>query len=414
MDIRAMAQSARKAARQLAVMGTKEKNTILEAMAIALGEHKEDIFKANALDVESGKENGLSSAMIDRLIINEARLSSMQDGLRTMISLSDPVGEVENGWKLENGIHASKVRVPIGVIGMIYESRPNVTVDASGLALKSGNSIILRGGKEALETNKALSQILNEAGIQAGLPKGAVQLISDTDRALVKDLVTMDDLVDVIIPRGGQGLKKAIVSQASVPVIITGAGVCHVYVDKAANLEQALPIIENAKIQRPGVCNAIETLLIHEGVNTKWIESTVNTLQEKGVEVVGCEKLSTIVSSVTPATDEDWATEYLSLKLSIRIVSDLDMAMDHIETYGTRHSESILTEDINTAEKFLNGVDAAAVYVNSSTRFTDGSVFGFGGEIGISTQKLHARGPMGLQALTTTKFILRGQGHIRS
>lgn len=412
--MRAMAQSARKAARQLAVMGTKEKNSILETMAVALGERKEEVFKANALDVAAGKENGLSSAMIDRLIINEARLASMQEGLRTMISLSDPVGEVESGWKLENGIHASKVRVPIGVIGMIYESRPNVTVDASGLALKSGNSIILRGGKEALETNKALNAILNDAGVEAGLPVGAVQLISDTDRALVKELVTMDDLVDVIIPRGGQGLKKAIVSQASVPVIITGAGICHVYVDKAANLEQALPIIENAKIQRPGVCNAIETLLIHEAVNEDWIKSSIKTLQDKGVEIIGCEKLKAMVDNISLATDADWAEEFLTLKLSVRIVSDIDMAMDHIESYGTRHSESILTEDINAAEKFLNGVDAAAVYVNASTRFTDGSVFGFGGEIGISTQKLHARGPMGLQALTTTKYILRGQGQIRN
>lgn len=413
MNIREMAQSARSASRKLAVMGTKEKNTILEAMAVALGQRKEEVFKANDLDVAAGRENGLSSAMIDRLIINEDRLSGMQDGLRTMISLSDPVGEVESGWKLENGIHASKVRVPIGVIGMIYESRPNVTVDASGLALKSGNSIILRGGKEALETNKALCSILNDAGVEAGLPVGAVQLISDTNRELVKELVTMDDLVDVIIPRGGQGLKKAIVSQASVPVIITGAGICHVYVDADADLEMAVPIIENAKIQRPGVCNAIETLLIHKNVNSDWIGTMISGLQKQGVEIVGCEKTKVIADTVVLATADDWAEEYLSLKLSIRIVDDIDMAMDHIEMYGTRHSESIVTENIGAAEKFLNGVDASAVYVNASTRFTDGSVFGFGGEIGISTQKLHARGPMGLQALTTTKYVLRGQGQIR-
>ncbi len=409
-----MALSARGAARKLAVLGTKEKNQILEAMAVALGERKEEVFEANKIDVEAGKDNGLSTALIDRLIINEARMQGMQEGLRTMISLSDPVGEIESGWKLENGIHASKIRVPIGVVGMIYESRPNVTVDASGLALKSGNSIILRGGKEAIETNKALSKILGEAGQAAGLPEGAIQLISDTNRDLVKDLVTMDDLVDVIIPRGGQGLKKAIVSQASVPVIITGAGLCHVYVDKDANLDLALPIIENAKIQRPGVCNAIETLLIHKDVQSEWIQNAITSLQEKGVEVIGCESTKAISSSITLATEDDWAEEYLSLKISIRMVEDIEEAMDHIEKYGTRHSEAIVTENIIASEKFLNGVDASAVYVNASTRFTDGSVFGFGGEIGISTQKLHARGPMGLQALTTTKFILRGQGQVRA
>lgn len=413
MDIREMAKQARGASRKLAVLGTKEKNQILEAMAVALDARKKEIFDANALDVAAGRENGLSSAMIDRLIINEERLIGMQEGLRTMISLSDPVGEVESGWKLENGIHASKVRVPIGVIGMIYESRPNVTVDASGLALKSGNSIILRGGKEALETNKILATVLNDSGIEAGMPQGAVQLISSTDRALVKDLVTMDDLVDVIIPRGGKGLKNAIVAQASVPVIITGAGICHIYVDKDADLEMALPIIENAKIQRPGVCNAIETLLIHKDVDAKWIKSMIVSLKSKGVEVLGCEKTRALAHDVGLAVQEDWGTEYLSLKISIKVVEDIEAAMEHIEMYGTRHSESIITENINAAELFLNGVDASAVYVNASTRFTDGSVFGFGGEIGISTQKIHARGPMGLHALTTTKYILRGQGQIR-
>ena len=413
MNIREMAQNARRASRKLAVLGTKEKNQILEAMAQALEVRKEEVFEANKKDVEAGKANGLTEALIDRLIINDARMQGMQDGLRTMISLSDPVGEIESGWKLENGIHASKIRVPIGVIGMIYESRPNVTVDASGLALKSGNSIILRGGKEAIETNKALASILGDSGVEAGLPKGAIQLISDTNRALVKELVTLDDLVDVIIPRGGQGLKKAIVSQASVPVIITGAGLCHVYVDADANLELAKPIIENAKIQRPGVCNSIETLLVHKEVSQDWIKSMVASLQQQSVEVVGSERIKAIVPNIALATAEDWAEEYLSLKISIRMVDNIDVAMDHIETYGTRHSEAIVTENLVAAEKFLNGVDASAVYVNASTRFTDGSVFGFGGEIGISTQKLHARGPMGLQSLTTTKYILRGQGQTR-
>jgi len=413
MNIREMAQNARRASRKLAVLGTKEKNQILEAMAQALEVRKEEVFEANKKDVEAGKVNGLTEALIDRLIINDARMQGMQEGLRTMISLSDPVGEIESGWKLENGIHASKIRVPIGVIGMIYESRPNVTVDASGLALKSGNSIILRGGKEAIETNKALASILGDSGVEAGLPKGAIQLISDTNRALVKELVTLDDLVDVIIPRGGQGLKKAIVSQASVPVIITGAGLCHVYVDADANLELAKPIIENAKIQRPGVCNSIETLLVHKEVSQDWIKSMVASLQQQSVEVVGSERIKAIVPNIALATAEDWAEEYLSLKISIRMVDNIDVAMDHIETYGTRHSEAIVTENLVAAEKFLNGVDASAVYVNASTRFTDGSVFGFGGEIGISTQKLHARGPMGLQSLTTTKYILRGQGQTR-
>ena len=413
MDIRSMAQNSRHAARALAVLGTKEKNQILEAMAVALESRKEEVFEANKIDVAAGKANGLSEALVDRLIINEARMDGMKEGLRTMISLSDPVGEIESGWKLENGIHASRIRVPIGVVGMIYESRPNVTVDASGLALKSGNSIILRGGKEAIETNKALANILGEAGVAAGMPGGAVQLISDTNRDLVQELITMDDLVDVIIPRGGQGLKKAIVAKASVPVIITGAGLCHIYVDENADLDMAVPIIKNAKIQRPGVCNAIETLLVHKAVDPHWIESLVKELEDQGVDVIGCEKIKAIAPQVTLATDEDWSTEYLALKISIRMVDDIDMAMDHIELYGTRHSESILTENIQAAEKFLNGVDASAVYVNASTRFTDGSVFGFGGEIGISTQKLHARGPMGLQALTTTKYVLRGQGQIR-
>lgn len=353
MDIREMAKQARGASRKLAVLGTKEKNQILEAMAVALDARKKEIFDANALDVAAGRENGLSSAMIDRLIINEERLIGMQEGLRTMISLSDPVGEVESGWKLENGIHASKVRVPIGVIGMIYESRPNVTVDASGLALKSGNSIILRGGKEALETNKILATVLNDSGIEAGMPQGAVQLISSTDRALVKDLVTMDDLVDVIIPRGGKGLKNAIVAQASVPVIITGAGICHIYVDKDADLEMALPIIENAKIQRPGVCNAIETLLIHKDIDAKWIKSMIVSLKSKGVEVLGCEKTRALAHDVGLAVQEDWGTEYLSLKISIKVVEDIEAAMEHIEMYGTRHSESIITENINAAELFF-------------------------------------------------------------
>lgn len=413
MDIRKMAQEARRAARILAGMGTREKNAVLEAMAVGLELRKEEVFKANAIDVARGRENGLSEAMIDRLIINEGRMQAMQEGLRIMIGLKDPIGEIESGWKLENGVHASKVRVPIGVIGMIYESRPNVTVDASGLAFKSGNSIILRGGKEAIETNRALADILRDAGTAAGMPEGAVQLISDTDRNLVTDLVTMDDLVDVIIPRGGQGLKKAIVASASVPVIITGAGLCHIYVDAHANLDMAGPIIENAKIQRPGVCNAIETLLIHRDVDSNWISDMVGRLESQGVTVVGCDRTRKSVPHIALADESDWAEEYLSLKLSIRVVDDLQSAMDHIEMYGTRHSECIITENINAAETFLNGVDAAAVYVNASTRFTDGSVFGFGGEIGISTQKLHARGPMGLEALTTTKYILRGQGQIR-
>ena len=408
-----MGKKAKEASYVIQSLTSQKKNEILEMIAEGLEASKKEIFKANALDVEKGKENNLDEALIDRLIINESRLKSMADGLRRMASLDDPIGEVLGGWTSDDGLKISKVRVPIGVIGMVFESRPNVTVDAMGLAFKSGNAIILRGGSEAIESNKILMKVINNYGEKSGLPVGAVQLIDKTDRKYVSELITLDEYLDVIIPRGGQGLKKKLAADSTVPMIVTGAGLCHMFIDEGYDFDEALKLVLNAKVQRPGVCNAIETLLVHQTIADKFLPMVFDALKDHHVEVVGCEQSVKIVPDMAKALPEDFATEYHRLKISIKVVDGVDEAIDHINDYGTHHSDSILTNHMNNSEKFLNNVNSSTVYVNASTRFTDGSMFGFGGEIGISTQKLHARGPMGLKELTTYKYIVRGQGQIR-
>jgi len=408
-----MAQKARKASKSLGVMNAGEKNAILIAMARALKESHTFIIVENNKDLLNGREKGLSDAFIDRLKLTQERINSMADGLIKMSEFTDPVGESVRGWTLDNGLKIEEVRVPIGVIAMIFESRPNVTVDAAGLCLKSGNSIILRGGSDAINSNKALAKVIIEAGIGAGMPEGAVQLVESTDRALVNELLSMNHLIDAVIPRGGKGLKKAITENSKIPVIETGAGVCHLYIDKDADKDMALDILINAKTQRPGVCNAVETLLIHAD-KLEILGDIQNRLTESGVEIRADKRAITFMEGVSAATDEDWDTEYLSLVISIKVVDSIDDAIKHINRYGTSHSESIVTTSVAGSEKFLREVDAACVYVNASTRFTDGGEFGFGGEIGISTQKLHARGPMGVRELTTGKYIIRGSGQVRS
>jgi glutamate-5-semialdehyde dehydrogenase len=411
--IKEMGRKAKEASYVIQSLTSQKKNEILEAIADGLMASKDEVFKANKIDVEKGKENNLDEALIDRLVINDRRLKSMADGLRRMASLDDPIGEILGGWTSDDGLRISKVRVPIGVIGMVFESRPNVTVDAMGLAFKSGNAIILRGGSEAIESNKVLMKVINTYGKKNGLPEGAVQLIDKTDRKYVSELITLDEYLDVIIPRGGQGLKKKLAADSTVPMIVTGAGLCHMFVDKGYDFDEALKLILNAKVQRPGVCNAIETLLVHKDIGKSFLPIVYHALTDHSVEVVGCELSTGIVPDMTKALPEDFETEYHRLKISIKIVDGVDEAIDHINAYGTHHSDAILTNHMTNSEKFLNNVNSSTVYVNASTRFTDGSMFGFGGEIGISTQKLHARGPMGLKGLTTYKYVVRGEGQIR-
>ena len=404
---------AKEASRIMAKTSTNVKNNALIEMAQALMNSKNVIIKANMLDMELGKKNKLSEAMLDRLMINEQRIENMAQGLKNVASLQDPIGEGIKRWKRPNDLDISMVRVPLGVIGMIYESRPNVTVDAAALCLKAGNSIILRGGSEAINTNIALAVVISKAAECAGLPEGCIQLIDMVDRELVNKLIVMNDYVDVIIPRGGVSLKKAIIAKATVPVIETGAGVCHIYVDLNADLNMAEEIIVNAKTQRPGVCNAVETVLLHSGIADEFLPRLAKRLYELGVEIRICEKGIEIIKGARAAVEEDWSTEYLDLILSIKIVESMDEAINHIFKYGTKHSEVIITNSYKNSQKFLMEVDASCVYVNASTRFTDGAEFGFGAEIGISTQKLHARGPMGLEQLTTTKYLIYGQGQVR-
>lgn len=411
--IKEMGKKAKEASYVIQSLTSQKKNEILEAIADGLMASKDEVFKANKIDVEKGQANNLDEALIDRLVINDRRLKSMADGLRRMASLDDPIGEILGGWTSDDGLRISKVRVPIGVIGMVFESRPNVTVDAMGLAFKSGNAIILRGGSEAIESNKVLMKVINTYGKKNGLPEGAVQLIDKTDRKYVSELITLDEYLDVIIPRGGQGLKKKLAADSTVPMIVTGAGLCHMFVDKGYDFDEALKLVLNAKVQRPGVCNAIETLLIHKDVGKSFLPIVYHALTDHSVEVVGCELSTGIVPGMAKALPEDFETEYHRLKISIKIVDGVDEAIDHINAYGTHHSDAILTNHMSNSEKFLNNVNSSTVYVNASTRFTDGSMFGFGGEIGISTQKLHARGPMGLKELTTYKYVVRGEGQIR-
>lgn len=411
--VKEKAQAAKKASVKLAVLDTETKNNALMAMAQALLDKEDEIIAANETDMVNAKAKGMRESMQDRLKLTHARIEGMADGLRQVATLVDPVGDVLSEKTLPNGLNITKVRVPLGVIGIIYEARPNVTADAAGLCLKSGNAVVLKGGSEAMESNKAISKILSEAATAAGMPEGAIQFIDIADRQAVSDLIHMNGLVDVVIPRGGAGLIKTVVMNASVPVIETGSGVCHTFVDASADVEMAMNIAVNAKVQRPSVCNAMETLLVHKDIAAKFLPPMLAKYFELGVEIRGDEKVQAFSEKVVPVTEEDWATEYGDLILSVKVVEDVYEAIEHIRSYGTMHSECIVTEDANNAGIFQKNVDAACVYVNASTRFTDGGEFGFGAEIGISTQKLHARGPMALPELTSIKYLINGQGQIR-
>ena len=420
-----LGQNAKKASKELLTIDTRIKNRALREIAKALIERKEEIKLANQKDIENGKETGLSFALLDRLELNDNRIEGMAESLNVIAGFVDPIGEILNGWKHQNGLLIEKKRVPLGVIGIIYESRPNVTIDSAGLAIKSSNAVILRGSANAINSNKCLNKIFNGVADAQGLPKNSVQLIESVDRELVKDMIRMNEYIDVLIPRGGKGLKQFIIENATIPVIETGAGVCHVFVDETGDLSKALPIIENAKIQRPSTCNSIETVLLHEKVANAILPELTAMLIEDKVELRYDSKALEIVSSnpdkkysdyakqVKLATEEDFGAEYLDMIMSLKIVKDIDEAVEYINEHSTQHSDSIITENLDNAEKFLNEIDSAAVYLNASTRFSDGGEFGYGGEIGISTQKLHARGPMGVRELTTTKYIIRGNGQIR-
>lgn len=411
--VKAKAQAAKQAAAKLAVTSTAVKNAALLAMAAALEAQQSEILAANERDMTVAAAKGMKSSMLDRLKLTAERISGMADGLRQVAGLADPVGNVIDGKTLPNGLHITKIRVPLGVIGIIYEARPNVTADAAGLCLKSGNAVILKGGSEAMESNKTVAAILAQAAEGAGIPAGSIQFIDISDRQAVQDLIHMNGLVDVVIPRGGAGLIQAVVRNASVPVIETGAGVCHTYVDKDADVEMAMKIAFNAKVQRPSVCNAMETLLVHKDIADKFLPMMLMMYNSSAVEIRGDEAVQEYSGQVHPAAEEDWSTEYGDLRLSVKIVDSIEEAMAHIAKYGTGHSECIVTDNYQAAQLFQYTVDAAAVYVNASTRFTDGNEFGFGAEIGISTQKLHARGPMALPELTSTKYLINGNGQVR-
>lgn len=392
---------------------TLEKNEALEKIAEQLLLDKEYIIAENQKDLSQGKFNGLSDSVLDRIMLNEKRIEDMAAAIRLLIELRDPVGETLETINKDNGLLIQKKRVPLGVIGMIYEARPNVTIDASTLSLKTGNAVILRGSSSAIHSNKALVQTIHRALEQSTIPVDAVQLIEDTDREKTKELFHLKEYLDVLIPRGGKNLIDTVVNESTVPVIETGAGNCHIFMDETADYEMAEKIVLNGKTQRPSVCNATESLLIHESWFAQYGTDLLTVLHKKGIEIYGDQSVCTAFPDAKQATEEDWATEYLALKLSVKIVKDVTEAIAHINMYGTKHSEAIITADEKNADAFLNGVDAAAVYHNASTRFTDGFEFGYGAEIGISTQKLHARGPMGLPALTSSKFFIYGQGQIR-
>ncbi len=409
----AVGEKARRASRAMGRAETRQKNRALLAMADKIESSRGWIKAENARDLDAGRERGLSSAMLDRLALTDARIGAMAEGLRQIAALADPVGQVSDLSYRPSGIQVGKMRVPLGVIGIIYESRPNVTVDAAGLCLKSGNACILRGGSESIHSNQALAVCIREGLEQAGLPQAAVQVIETTDRSAVGALLKMDQYVDVIVPRGGKGLIERIIAESRIPVIKHLDGICHVYIDDRADLQKALDIAFNAKTQRFGVCNAMETLLVAEGIASQVLPRLADRFQEADVELRGCDKTRAMISC-KPATEEDWATEYLAPILSIRVVSGLDEAMDHIYRYSSSHTDAIVTEDYTRARRFLREVDSSSVMVNASTRFADGFEYGLGAEIGISTDKLHARGPVGLEGLTTQKFIVLGEGQIRT
>ncbi len=412
-DILEMAKLAKKASVVLATLPTPIKNAALQKGAEALLTGMDKILQANKQDVENAKKAGVRSAFIDRLTLTEERILSMAEGLRQVASFDDPVGEVTFMKTLDNGLMIGQKRVPMGVIGIIFEARPNVTADAFGLCLKAGSAVILRGGKEAIGSNKAIVELFQEAVQKEGLPKECVQIVQDTSRETASEMMRLNGYLDLLIPRGGAGLIKNVVENSTVPVIQTGIGNCHVYVDESADLKKAAAIVINAKTQRPGVCNACESLLVHKNIAEEFMPEIGKALQQRKVEIRGDEKTLQLVEGAVAATEQDWATEYEDYIISAKVVETFDEAIEHIRKYTTGHSEAIVTENYTNAQRFLNEIDAAAVYVNASTRFTDGGQFGFGAEIGISTQKLHARGPMGLKELTTTKYIIYGNGQIR-
>ena len=416
LAVRDIAARAKTASRSLAAASRGTKDALLTTCADALVAATDEIVAANALDMERGRENGLSSGLLDRLRLDEARIAAIADALREVAALPDPVGEIVRGSTLANGLKLKQVRVPMGVVGMIYEARPNVTVDAAGLALKSGNAVILRGGSAALESNRVIVRVLGDAIERAGLPRDLVQTVDEFGRAGGVALMRARGLVDVLVPRGGAALIRTVVEESIVPVIETGTGNCHIYVDASADLDAALPILVNAKTQRVGVCNAMETLLVHEDVAEELLPKVAAAMADAGVTLHADDRSRNAIpagASLEGATEDDWATEYLDYDLAVRTVASIDEAIDHIRTYSSGHTEAILTESLAASEQFVDAIDAAVVMVNASTRFTDGGMFGLGAELGISTQKLHARGPMGLAELTTTKWIVNGQGQVR-
>ncbi|MFC4557758.1 glutamate-5-semialdehyde dehydrogenase [Virgibacillus kekensis] len=413
VNVEEQAKLAKKAAKTLAVLTTEEKNEALLKLADVLDEEYESILAANEEDLKNGRQQGFDAAFIDRLTLTKERVEEFAQGLRDVAKLDDPTGIVNSDWTLENGLNVQQVTVPLGVIGMIYEARPNVTVDATGLALKSGNAIVLKGGSSAITSNQAIVEVIHRGLEQTKIPKDAVQFIASTHREATQQLFTMKEHIDVLIPRGGGSLIKAVVNNATVPVLETGVGNCHLYVDAEADVQKALAILVNAKTDRPAVCNAIETVIIHQDWLAENKAELTETLKENDISVHGDSTVVELIPNSVPAEETDWADEYLSKDIAIKTVADVAEAIQHIEDYGTKHSESIVTENEKTAETFMKLVDAAALYHNASTRFTDGSALGFGSEIGISTQKLHARGPMGLPALTTVKYLMQGNGQVR-
>jgi glutamate-5-semialdehyde dehydrogenase len=412
--IEAMAMDAKQAARQMRRVGRTQKDAALEVMAKKLLQKEAFVQKENEKDLSAAKDSGLSSAMIDRLILDTRTIRSMVDGLKEVAALPDPVGEVTRMWKRPNGLFVGQVRIPLGVIGFIYESRPNVTVDAASLCLKSGNAVILKGGSEAIHSNMALGGLLREALTQVGLPDKSIQVIPTTDREAVKILLRLEEAVDLIIPRGGEGLIHFVTEHSRIPVLRHYKGVCHVYVDDEADLSMASDICFNAKVQRPGVCNAMETMLVHEHVAAAFLPAIARRLGEAGVEIRGCPKTLALVPGAKEAQASDWPAEFLDLILAVKVVSNMDEALDHIEKHGSNHTEAIVTRDYHRAQRFLSEVDSSVVLINASTRFNDGNQLGLGAEIGISTCKLHAFGPMGLEELTTRKFIVYGNGQVRT
>ncbi len=405
--------AAREASYRLAAVSTEVKNSALLRIADALVTHTDEILAANEKDVAAAAENGVRQTMIDRLTLTKARIADIADGVRQVAALDDPIGKTVRAWARPNGLKIAQRRVPMGVIAIIFEARPNVIVDAAVLCLKTSNAVILRGGKEAIYSNMALMKVMQEAAYSVGIPVGSMDVIADTSRETATQLMKMNGYIDLLIPRGGAGLIRAVVENATVPVIETGTGNCHVYVDEDCDQNMALQIVVNAKVSRPSVCNAAETLLIDRHIAGEFLPAVVKALREKGVEIRASEECMEICGGMKPATEEDWFTEYNDYILAVKLVDGVDEAIVHINHYNTKHSEAIITENAERAEKFLNEVDAAAVYVNASTRFTDGFEFGFGAEIGISTQKMHARGPMGLEQLTSVKYVIHGDGQIR-